>query len=495
MAITNLQELIAALSSESVSITTSQARTAQGTNSLRVNPLAQNLTNIDTIASTATVTTTPAAQTIVDTTSAAVRVIEEGTAVVLVTGPQGPQGPIGPQGTSGVSAAVIADIAVNTEGDLITVLDNGTEINAGSVNLSLNIGTITQGSVVGASITGSGLATNLNLVLPNATALGLGNVTNESKATMFANPTFTGTVSGVSAAMVGLGNVTNESKATMFTSAALTGTPTAPTATAGTNTTQIATTQYVRTEVANLINSAPGALDTLDELAAALNDDASFATTVTTAIGLKAPIDSPAFTGTVTGITKTMVGLGNVLNETKATMFTSPTFTGSVTISGGTITGITDLAVADGGTGASSITANSVILGNGTSALSGNLVAPGTSGNVLTSNGTTWTSAAATSIGVGQTWQDVTSSRAMGTTYTNSTGKPIMLIARAQRSAVSTSGIGVTINGVGVIPICFGTNSNGGNEAVGSIIIPLGATYVLSVISEALTSFTIWELR
>ena len=66
----------------------------------------------------------------------------------------------------------------------------------------------------------------------------------------------------------------------------------------------------------------------------------------------------------------------------------------AVAITGGTITGITDLTVADGGTGASSITANSVVLGNGTSALSGNLVAPSTSGNVLTSNGTTWTSAA-----------------------------------------------------------------------------------------------------
>ena len=66
----------------------------------------------------------------------------------------------------------------------------------------------------------------------------------------------------------------------------------------------------------------------------------------------------------------------------------------AVSITGGTITGITDLTVADGGTGSSSITSNSVILGNGTSALSGNLVAPSTAGNVLTSNGTTWTSAA-----------------------------------------------------------------------------------------------------
>lgn len=70
-------------------------------------------------------------------------------------------------------------------------------------------------------------------------------------------------------------------------SPALTGTPTAPTATAGTNTTQVATTAFVSTAVSNLIDSAPGALDTLNELAAAINDDASFAATVTTALGNK----------------------------------------------------------------------------------------------------------------------------------------------------------------------------------------------------------------
>jgi len=57
-----------------------------------------------------------------------------------------------------------------------------------------------------------------------ATDVGLGNVTNESKATMFASPTFTGTVAGVTATHVGLGNVTNESKATMFASPTFTGT-------------------------------------------------------------------------------------------------------------------------------------------------------------------------------------------------------------------------------------------------------------------------------
>jgi hypothetical protein len=60
----------------------------------------------------------------------------------------------------------------------------------------------------------------------------------------------------------------------------------------------------------------------------------------------------------------------------------------------------TALPVTRGGTGATTFTANSVILGNGTSALSANLVAPGATGNVLTSNGSTWTSAAAAGGGV-----------------------------------------------------------------------------------------------
>jgi hypothetical protein len=70
-------------------------------------------------------------------------------------------------------------------------------------------------------------------------------------------------------------------------SPALTGTPLAPTANAGTNTTQIATTAFVTTAVNNVVAAAPGALDTLDELALALNDDANFATTVTNSLAGK----------------------------------------------------------------------------------------------------------------------------------------------------------------------------------------------------------------
>lgn len=80
----------------------------------------------------------------------------------------------------------------------------------------------------------------------------------------------------------------------------LTGTPTAPTANTATNTTQLATTAFVQQEIAILTDSAPGVLNTLDELAAALGDDANFAAATANTLALKAPLASPTFTGLVT---------------------------------------------------------------------------------------------------------------------------------------------------------------------------------------------------
>jgi hypothetical protein len=80
----------------------------------------------------------------------------------------------------------------------------------------------------------------------------------------------------------------------------------------------IARTSDVSSAVAALVNSSPASLDTLAELAQALNNDASFATTVTNSLAAKAPLASPTFTGTVGGITKSMVGLGNVDNTSDA---------------------------------------------------------------------------------------------------------------------------------------------------------------------------------
>ncbi|ENA3732958.1 TPA: phage tail protein [Escherichia coli] len=89
-------------------------------------------------------------------------------------------------------------------------------------------------------------------------------------------------------------------------SPSLTGTPTAPTAAQGTNSTQIATTAYVRAAISALVGSSPEALDTLNELAAALGNDPNFATTMTNALAGKQPLDATltALAGLATGANK-----------------------------------------------------------------------------------------------------------------------------------------------------------------------------------------------
>ncbi|QST66793.1 tail fiber protein [Escherichia albertii] len=86
-------------------------------------------------------------------------------------------------------------------------------------------------------------------------------------------------------------------------SPSLTGTPTAPTAAQGTNSTQIANTAFVKAAITALINGAPGTLDTLKEIAAAINNDPNFSTTINNALALKAPLASPTLTGIPTAPT------------------------------------------------------------------------------------------------------------------------------------------------------------------------------------------------
>ncbi|EMW8834890.1 phage tail protein [Escherichia coli] len=82
-----------------------------------------------------------------------------------------------------------------------------------------------------------------------------------------------------------------------------TGTPKAPTPAAGNNTTQVATTAFVQAALTALINGTPATLDTLKEIAAAINNDPNFSTTINNALALKAPLSSPALTGTPTAPT------------------------------------------------------------------------------------------------------------------------------------------------------------------------------------------------
>jgi len=102
-----------------------------------------------------------------------------------------------------VSAVGVGSVSVNSLGRLIVTYTDLRTSDAGSVVTNIRVGTVTQGDVVGATITGTPPNQVLNLVLPTARALGLGNVTNESKVTMFTNPTFTGLTSASSVSVTG----------------------------------------------------------------------------------------------------------------------------------------------------------------------------------------------------------------------------------------------------------------------------------------------------
>lgn len=199
-----------------------------------------------------------------------------------------------------------------------------------------------------------------------------------------------------------------------------TGVPAAPTASAGTSTTQLATTAFVT--AANVIQD--------------------------TATALKAPIASPTFTGVPAAPTAAV--------DTDTTQVATTAF-----------------VVAQAATVAP--------LANGTSAI-------GTSKKYARQDHVH----AEGGIGIGQTWQDVLSSRALGTTYTNSTGKPIVMYASSTTIGASTGNFKMTIGGVD-LPCVYSSSSN--TTWVGTAIVPVGATYSFNRIfgSDLLTGWA--ELR
>lgn len=137
-----------------------------------------------------------------------------------------------------------------------------------------------------------------------------------------------------------------------------------------------------------------------------------------TSIATKADLSSPALSGNPTAPTQ---AVGNNSTRIANTAFVQQEIADAETaiaITGGNISGtnitdviitdadisglVTPIAVADGGTGVNTFTANNVILGNGTSSLNGNIVSPASAGNVLTADGTTWVSSPKITLGTAQ---------------------------------------------------------------------------------------------
>lgn len=106
---------------------------------------------------------------------------------------------------------------------------------------------------------------------------------------------------------------------------------------------------------------------------------------------------------------------------------------------------------------------------------------------------TTQLATAVQPIGVGQTWQVVTGSRALSTTYTNSTGRPITMMLYGSRSTASTTTFSISLNGGASFVFCAGANSGGGSADVSTLVIPAGTTYNVTSGDAAILGW--YELR
>ena len=201
------------------------------------------------------------------------------------------------------------------------------DINGGAIDGTI-IGATTPAAITGQTVTATSF---VGPVTGNVTGNLTGNVTGN----------VTGDLTG---------NVTASSGSSTFNNVTINGTLNMDAATTATitnlstpvNTGDAASKGYVDTQVANLVDSAPGTLDTLNELAAALGDDPNFSTTITTSIATKLPLAGGTMTGAIAMGTNKITGLGDptAAQDAATQNYVTTNFLG---LTGGTMTGAIDM--------------------------------------------------------------------------------------------------------------------------------------------------------
>jgi len=228
-------------------------------------------------------------------------------------------------GASSAAAGSFTTVSTSGQATLATA-----DINGGTIDNTI-IGGTTAAAITGTTITGTSL---VGPVTGNVTGNITGNVTGN----------VTGDLTG---------NVTASSGSSTFNNVTINGTlnmdagttATITNLTSPTNTNDAATKGYVDTEVAALVDSAPGTLDTLNELAAALGDDPNFSTTITNSIATKLPLAGGTMTGAIAMGTSKITGLGDptAAQDAATKNYADTTF---LALSGGTMTGAIDMGSA-----------------------------------------------------------------------------------------------------------------------------------------------------
>ena len=221
-------------------------------------------------------------------------------------------------GSSSAAAGSFTTVSTSGQGTFATV-----DINGGTID-NVTIGATTPGIITGTTITANtGFVGDITgAVTGNVT----GNVTGDVTGDLTGDVTSTGTSTFEDVTVNGTLNMNAGTTATITN------------LTTPTNTNDAATKGYVDTEIASLVDSAPGTLDTLNELAAALGDDPDFATTVTNSIATKLPLAGGTMTGAIAMGTSKITGLGDptAAQDAATKNYADTTFLG---LAGGTMTG------------------------------------------------------------------------------------------------------------------------------------------------------------